>query len=206
MAKPEISDYKQVLFVEGDSDLQFYKAVLKQNFGLEVFIQNCQGRDQTKDVLEARINASLLAEKTHLGVLIDADNNARDVAESFAALLRKLTGQDVIVGGWTEGQPHVGLWIAPDCENSGEIETLVWRAWSSDDANAGQKACVESYVACMEKSGHGPKSVHKGLVNSLLALKNDDDPRLGPGARAKIFDFSRPEFVSLLAFLKGFES
>jgi hypothetical protein len=48
MAKPKIDDFKQVLFVEGDSDLQFYKAILKQRFSLEVFIQNSHGRDQTK--------------------------------------------------------------------------------------------------------------------------------------------------------------
>ncbi len=206
MGKPEINDFKQVLFVEGDSDLQFYKAVLKQQFGLDVFIQNCQGRDQTKDVLEARVNASLLAEKTHLAVMIDADSSARAVTDSFAALLKRLTRQDVVVGGWTQGRPRIGLWIAPDCENPGEIETLVWQAWASDRANAVPRACIESFVACMEKSGHLPKSPHKGLVSSLLALKNDDDPRLGPGARAKIFDFSRPEFVSLVDFLKGFQS
>jgi hypothetical protein len=139
-------------------------------------------------------------------VIVDADKNVRSAATSFAEVLERLTGQRVVVGGWTQGPPRVGLWIAPDGKTPGEIETLVWKAWSAESGTTGAKACIESYVGCMEGSGHPPKSRDKVLVNALLAVANEDDPRLGPGARAGVFDFERPEFASLLEFLRGFGS
>jgi hypothetical protein len=206
MGKPRIDDFKQVLFVEGDSDLHFYKALLRSRFDLEVFIRNCQGRDQTKKTLELDVKPSFLAEKSHLAVIVDADHDARAPSDSFTNLLEKLTGQKVVAGRWTAGQPRVGLWIAPDGKNAGEIETLVWQAWSSNSSNAKPKACIESFVACMAKTGCHAKSPDKALVGSLLAVCNDDDPRLGPGARAGVFDFESPAFAPLLEFLKGFRS
>jgi hypothetical protein len=161
---------------------------------------------RSKKDLELLLRPDFLAAKTHVAVIVDADDDAQAAVESFAGLLRTRTGQNTVVGGWTDSQPRIGLWVAPDGKNRGEIETLVWQAWSSDPANAGPKACIESFVDCMGRSNHRPKSPHKGLVNSLLAIQNDEDPRLGPGARANIFDFLRPEFVPLLEFLKGFSS
>jgi len=55
----------------------------------------------------------------------------------------------------------------------------------------------------MSQAGFRAHSPEKGVVGALLAIRNDDDPRLGPGARARVFDFARPEFASLRQFLSG---
>jgi hypothetical protein len=44
----------------------------------------------------------------------------------------------------------------------------------------------------------------KGLIGALLAVKSDEDPRLGPGARENVFDLARPELTKLREFLSGF--
>jgi hypothetical protein len=49
-----------------------------------------------------------------------------------------------------------------------------------------------------------PQSPDKGLIGALLALKNDEDPRLGPGARAKVFDLNSPHLQPLRQFLTDF--
>jgi hypothetical protein len=56
----------------------------------------------------------------------------------------------------------------------------------------------------MEKAGFAARSPDKGLIGALLAIGNDDDPRLGPGARAKVFDLNRVEYSELKLFLGGF--
>jgi hypothetical protein len=201
-----ISDYPRVLVVEGYSDLHFYAEALEHIGSPEVFIEKCNGRSDLDSKLRVLLNPGFLAEKSHVGVIVDADQDPSGAEQRFASLLRELTGQDSNVGQWTAGSPHVGLWIAPGGSQPGEIENLVWSAWSADPANTKPKACVESFVACMGKSGLSSKSPVKGLLGSLLAICNDEDPRLGPGARCKVFDFSRPEFVALLGFLKGFGS
>ena len=81
---------------------------------------------------------------------------------------------------------------------------MAWIAWANDPRNAEPKLCVESYLDCMQKNGHLPKKLDKGRISALLAIKNAEDPRLGPGAQARVFDFNRPEFEPLLHFLRGF--
>jgi hypothetical protein len=206
---PKLADSKRVLVVEGHSDLVFY-AELLEHLGFasgDVYIQGCNGRSDLDAQLQVLINPGFLAEKTHIGVIVDADDSAQGAAKRFTSLLRDLTKQrDVSVAGWTAASPRVGLWIAPDGEQPGEIETLVWNAWSPDPRNAQPKSCIESFVACMAKSGLSPKSPSKGLLSCLLAICNDEDPRLGPGARCKVFDFLRPELAPLLGFLRGLGS
>jgi hypothetical protein len=202
-----MGDYERVLVVEGYSDLLFYAEALEcVHLDDKVFIHPFNGRADLNGQLESFFSPGLLSEKTHLGVIVDADQDAKGAGSRFSSALKTLTKQQVSVGHWSVSIPHIGLWIAPGDGNPGEIESLVWRAWSSDPDNAASKACIDAFVACMGKNGLHAKSPDKGLINALLAIKNDEDPRLGPGARARAFDFSRPEFASLLEFLKGFGS
>jgi hypothetical protein len=206
-AKPELKDSDRVLVVEGYSDLHFY-AELLEHLGFkngEVFIKQFNGKTDMKKQLEAFITPQLLAEKRAIGVAVDADKNAFGTFQSFQSTLQTLTDQIVVESGaWTEGQLRIGLFVAPDAKSEGEIETLVWRAWSSDPSNEQASKCIDTYVQCMEKAGHVAKSPAKAFVSTLLAIKNDEDPRLGPGAQARVFDFNRPEFGALSSFLKGF--
>jgi len=119
-------------------------------------------------------------------------------------VLTRITSQPVAASAWTNGSPRIGLFVAPDGDSNGEIETLVWQAWSNDPANGQSKRCIQEFAACMSGAGFNSRSPDKGLVSALLAVRNDDDPRLGPGARAKIFNFDRPEFLRLKQFLSAF--
>jgi hypothetical protein len=94
--------------------------------------------------------------------------------------------------------------LVPGGGVTGEIETLVWSSWANDPANAPKKQCIESYVECMKTQEVTAKSPDKGLIGAYLALRSDEDPRLGPGARAHAFDLGRPELAKLRAFLSGF--
>jgi len=200
-----ISDYSCVLVVEGYSDLLFYAEALEWvGVADRVFIKHCNGRSDLDLKLQDLINPGFLAEKTHMGVIVDADQDAEVAEKRFASLLGTLTRKETPGCGWTKGSPRIGLWVAPGDGLQGEIESLVWKAWSSDPKNARPKACIESFMACMSEAGCSARSRDKAQVSSLLAIRNDEDPRLGPGARAGCFDFARPEFASLLEFLKGF--
>lgn len=205
MAKPNIKDFDSVLCVEGYSDLLFYAEFLEDLGKTGVYIADFNGKADLIAQLDALITPQLLAEKTRIGVVMDADGNPAGTFTSFQNALATLTGQTVAAPGtWTDGTPRVGLFVAPDAGSQGEIETLVWRAWSADEANAPAKACIETFISCMQADGHSAKSPDKGLLAALLAIRNDEDPRLGPGARANVFDFTRAEFAALSEFLSGF--
>jgi 5S rRNA maturation endonuclease (ribonuclease M5) len=194
---------KSLLLVEGYSDQQFYAELMEQVgvYG-ETYIKMLNGRSDLAKQAKVFLKPSLLAGKRCVAVIVDADHNGAGIAERFSQLLGELTGQVVTCGGWTDGRPRVGLFVVPSVGETGEIETLVWKSWAY--ANGEQAACIEQYVACMKTKGVEPKSPEKGRVGALLALRNDDDPRLGPGARARVFDFDRPEYDDLKVFLRGF--
>ena len=99
----------------------------------------------------------------------------------------------------------MGLYVVPSDGVSGELETLVWKSWSAADENKTAKQCIEAFKECMSQSGIVPKSPDKALIGALLSIRHDDDPRLGPGARAGVFDLDSPELCHLRNFLLGFQ-
>jgi len=202
----QLQDYDNVLIVEGYSDLVFYKEVLKLlGKDRSVFIKEMKGKSNLTTKLDAFITPQLLAEKTSVGVIVDADANAQGTFTSIQTVLKDLTAQDISLPGvWTAGAPKVGVFITPDANSSGELETLVWRAWAANATNAQSKTCVENYIQCMKSIGHEAHSPDKGLVSALLAIRNDEDPRPGPGARENIFDLNHPEYSQLREFLSFF--
>ena len=201
---PKIENCNRVLIVEGYSDLLFYAELLEvvRKHG-QVFIKHFNGRSDLATKLETFLTPQLLAAKEAFGVIVDANGNAQNTASELTNLLTRLTGQPVAAGGWTNSKPRVGLFVTPDGSSNGEIETLVWRAWAADPANGDPRRCIDDFVGCMTRAGLTAQSRDKGLVSALLAIRNDEDPRLGPGARAKVFDFNRPEFSQLKQFLSA---
>jgi hypothetical protein len=155
--------------------------------------------------LDDFITPQLIAEKVQIGVIVDGNGNPTGTFASVQAKLAELAGQTVSsVGSWTNGVPNIGIFITPDGVARGEIETLVWRAWAANPENSSVRTCIEQYRDCMAAAGFNAHSPDKGLISSLLAIRNDDDPRLGPGARTGVFDFAAPEFAQLQTFLSGF--
>jgi hypothetical protein len=201
---PKLENCGRVLIVEGYSDLLFYAELLEvlEKHG-QVFIKHFNGRSDLPTKLETFLTPQLLALKQAVGIIVDADANAQSTVSEFTGVLTRITGQSVINGSWTSAQPRIGLFVTPDGNSNGEVETLVWQAWSGDPANQRPRQCVDDFVACMRSAGFEAQSTDKGFVSSLLAIRNDDDPRLGPGARANIFDFDRPEFSQLKQFLSA---
>jgi len=201
----KIEDFDRVLVVEGHSDLYFYVEMLEEigKHG-QVFIKQLGGKSGYKAKLETFVNPGLLESKSAIAFIFDADTNPQATRNSFEELLSQLTGQVVVNGKWTGGMPNIGLFIVPGENQVGEIETLVWNSWANDEANDRQKQCIESYIACMEGAGAIAHSPPKGLIGALLAIKSDEDPRLGPGARDNVFDLTRPELHPLKTFLSGF--
>lgn len=211
MAPPKLEECAHILIVEGYGDLLFYAEALewlKNPSG--VFIQLLDGsgnfkRKKHKEIksgLESFLSPALLAQKTAIGVIVDADTDAAATSQRLAAVLSTITGQPVTTGAWTPGPPRIGLFVVPGGGRQGEIETLVWEAWSNDPANAGPKTCIDSYLTCMASHGRTAHSPDKGRIGALLAVLSDEDPRLGPGARDQAFTFTSPELQPLLDFLR----
>ena len=202
--KPKIENFKKVLVVEGYSDLLFF-AELHEHLRIhqEVFIKCFNGVTDLMTKLETFLSPGLLALKDSIAVVVDADDNAAGRIEAVSKTLERICGRPLQHGVWLDGNPKIGFFVVPDGQQPGEIETLVWNSWANDSDNQDQQDCIHAYLNCMSSLGFDADSPDKGKISALLAVKNDEDPRLGPGARRGVFNLDRPEFGPLLDFLKG---
>ena len=193
---------KKVLVVEGYSDLLFYAEVLEY-LGKhdQVFIKDLGGKKNLSLQLDLFLTPDLLVSRESIGIIVDADADALGTSQYVSSALKKATTVDVLDGVWIGANPKLGFFVAPGNGNAGEVETLVWQAWSKSPQNLPAKQCVDSYLNCMNQIGFKAHSPDKGRISSLLAVRADEDPRLGPGARENIFDFSLAEFAPLRNFL-----
>lgn len=207
VAKLKLKDFKLVLVVEGYSDLHFFAELLEQIGIAGVFIEQLNGKSDILAQLEAFLTDEVLAEKSAIGVIVDADANLKNAAQSLSGALKKITGVELQQAEWKllgNARPgSIGFFVIGDQQGQGELETVVWNAWANDPANAARKQCIEQFLACMDGAGLTSKSIDKGRISAYLAIANDEDPRLGPGAQARCFDLDRPEFGELKTFLRG---
>jgi len=155
MSAPKLEDCPHILIVEGYSDLLFFAEALEwlNNPGC-VFIQELGGagnfrrsKRRMKSTLETFLAPPLLAQKAAIGVVVDADTDPAATSQTLESALSAITGQPVKTGAWTVGPPRIGLFVVPGPGRQGEIETLVWEAWSNDPVNADARTCVEAFLA-----------------------------------------------------------
>jgi len=210
MKKPELKTSLKILIVEGYSDLTFYAEFL-ESVGKHtgVYIKDMGGRERLMAELETFITPALVAAKSHIAVVLDADDDAGGTfAPRLKTKLDALTGYDLQEGVWAnarESGARIGFFVAPEPGAVGEIEDLIWRAVNQDPAHADAVLCVEQFIACM---GAGPTATNQRIakrkLGSLLAVRHEDDPRLGPAARGRKIDFDAPALGRLREFLSGF--
>jgi hypothetical protein len=157
-----------------------------------------------RTVLKDALRRDRLKSKRAVAILLDADDNPCGTIQSLRDSLREILGRDIHEGAWSEGEPKVGFFVTPDGTSPGEIETLVWNAWSAKDAHAEGKTSVLEHLRRMDAAGWAAKSPDKARVGAFLAAAYDEDPRLGAGAREGFFDFDDAGFDRLRNFLMDF--
>jgi hypothetical protein len=199
-----------VLFVEGYSDLTFY-AEMMEHIGLfdRCFIQDLggKGRGKLRDEASLLLTPSNLARISAAGVLLDADDNADGAFSLARNALKDAVDVDVPRRGeWVQAnnsKVRYGVFIVGDGDKQVEVESLAWAAWSGKPDNGAFRGCVDDFIKCAEARGKTLKSKDKVRIGAVLSVLNEDDPRLGPGARANVLDFGAAEFSALREFLRA---
>ena len=198
-----------VLFVEGHSDLTFYAEFL-EHLGKHqrCFIQDLGGKGRTNLEREALLllKPDNLVTMASVGVILDADQNAASAFELAQRGLRTAVGVEIsqpnIWVGSPAGKTKFGVFIVGDASSGkGEVETLVWSSWAGAADNRRLRDCISSYLDCATAAGRQLHSIDKARLGSLLAVLHDEDPRLGPAARGRVFDFTAAELDELRRFL-----
>ena len=135
-----------------------------------------------------------------IGIVRDADT---DPAAGFRSVLDSVSS----VGfeppprhaAFSTGDPSIGIFIVPDGENEGAIETVCRR---SIEGNAATE-CVKDYLDCLKRrDALLSTNEDKSFAHAYLAAMRDPMVRVGEAALNDIWDFQGQAFSGLVEFVR----
>ena len=193
----------RLLLVEGKDEVNLFNALMKHCLDAEptVDVIEAGGKDRFSKNLraiqaDARSRPSLLA----IGVVRDADDDAAGAFRSVCDHIRNVGYEPPAVHGeFSDATPSIGVFIVPDGEEPGAIESLCRRSREGDDVSR----CVEEYIRCLaEHDAMRSTNDDKTFAHAYLAAMGDPVARVGEGARQGVWDFGSPAFSDLSGFLR----
>ena len=203
-------DSKRLLLVEGRDEVNLFKALIKRQIGDDADIQvfDVGGKDQFPLNFSA-VNKQVktLKDFRSIGVIRDADDDAKAALESVSGALRKAGYKPPDShGAFSNASPSVGIFIVPDGpdgEEGGAIETLCRR--SVEESDAGQ--CVMQYLECLaEHNAMKSTNRDKSFAHAYLAAMHNPVARVGEGASQGVWDFDSPVFKEIVDFIRKLQS
>lgn len=197
----EIDKAKQLL-VEGDDADYFFSAFLKQRSLTEIQIQNYGGIDELRGFLRQFVKApGFLETVKSLGIVRDAETNPTTAFQSVSdALAAASLPAPHTTSEPTDTEPCVSVFILPDAETNGMLETVCLRSVEDDPA----MFCIDKYFKCLDgRMGFLPKYMEKARVQAFLASRKKVPRMLGIAALQSIWPWDSPAFGNLECFLNA---
>ena len=192
----------RLLLVEGRDEVNLFGALIRHRFGgerrSEIQVVDAGGRDR----FPGNLNAVALASRNvrAVGAVRDADDDAGGAFRSVCGHLSNAGYEPPAAhGGFSDATPAVGVFIVPDGDTPGAIETLCRRSREGDAVSG----CVEGYMSCLDERGamrSGNRD--KTFAHAYLAATDDPVARVGEGALQGAWDFDSDAFADLSAFLR----
>jgi hypothetical protein len=103
------------------------------------------------------------------------------------------------------GEPSVSIWMWPEAETQGCMETLLWRVIEAKYAPLAD--CIQRASVCMEANAWPIQKRHKAQVRAFLSLYNKRRPTVPFNVlwrdHANIFPIDRGEFSAFVRFLRS---
>jgi hypothetical protein len=142
-----------------------------------------------------------------LGIIRDAeDSSAAAAFQSVRAALdaAKMAVPTQLTG--LEGSPvAVGVFILPNCNDSGMLETLCLQAIEEKEKAQPNAVlpCVDDFFACLDKRGRKPVNPLKARFAGFALGRDVIDPQLGRAAQQGTIPWDAKVFDHLNAFLRS---
>jgi hypothetical protein len=147
--------------------------------------------------------AGFIETVTGLGIIRDAENNLAHTA--FQSVSDSLRVVNIIpppqIGVVQPGDLKVGVYILPDCQSVGMLETLCLQAIAAHTAQAEALQCVDEYFACLQNHNLAwPTNMDKARVWAFLSGQMSADPQVGRAAQKKVWNWDSVAFARLRKF------
>jgi hypothetical protein len=202
MPQPRIITQSKQLLVEGAISVSFFEVFLS-HYNLAGFqIQNFGGNNELKGFIGAlkRI-AGFKQNVTSIAIIRDAET---DPNAAFQSVCYSLNNENLPVptepGNLVQGPPGVGIYILPDSDSPGMLESLCLRAVINDPV----MPCVNEYFDCLNRMGERVININKARIQAFLASRQKPGLILGQSAIEGYLNFGSIEYEGLRAFLNAF--
>ena len=205
---------QKILLVEGKDEVQFFEALFKAKKIQNVQIIDCGGIYKFKTDFPTLKNTSEFNKVTLLAIIQDANNKGPQ--RRFESICYTLKNNNLPVPDKmasltseepTPRKPQVGIFILPDCQNKGMLETLCLSIVESKDI----KKCIDDFMDCMVKNlDSKPKKTDKdkklkespkARTRAYLSAMKEDTSSLGVAAQKGYWNFDSDKLKLLLDFL-----
>lgn len=200
---------KGQLLVEGRTPEIFFLKLI-QHLGLEDQVEvrtfGDVGKNTLQTYLEIFTQKSDFKERvTALGIIRDAESGS--AVGAFQSVCASVTGAGLSVPNTLssfDGSPlRTGIYILPDNNASGMLESLIWQAAQETDATNGNVLpCVERFFDCITANNSTYARAPKAEVAAYLLGKGIIDPQVGRGAQQNAIPWNAAAFQPLIAFLR----
>jgi hypothetical protein len=191
----------KLLVVEGTDARVFFDVLLEQ-MGLAgtVQTQDFGGVNELPLFLRTLPVTSGFSQVTSLGIVRDAEANARSAFQSVCGSLKKaglsVPHQPRVAA---RGSPNVAVFVLPDCMNPGMLETLCLQSVEADPI----MPCVAKYFECVGANGSLPNNIDKARLQALLASRSRPGLSLRDATKAGYWPWDSPAFDPLKEFLRA---
>jgi len=146
---------------------------------------------------------------TGLGIIRDAeDKPAQSAFDSACDSLKAANIQPPGAIGEAQQIPfrerllNVGVFILPNCQDEGMLESLCLKYVEIHHATTLQ--CVDNYYDCLKDNGVTlPTNLTKARTWTFLAAQNLSDPLVGRAAQANIWPWDDRAFDQIKQFLRS---
>ena len=193
-------DRPKQLLVDGE-DAKWFLSALMEKIGIaDIQIQNYGGNNELRGFLKQFRLAPEFTERVEsLGIIRDAEADPRAAFQSIKSALK---GADLPVprriSESSTARPHTKVFILPEPDSNGMLETLCLSSVEADPA----MQCVKEYFGCVkERLGSAPRHIEKAQVQVFLASRDSVPRMLGLGAQQGVWPWESPVFDSIKNFL-----
>jgi uncharacterized protein DUF3226 len=198
------------LLVEGRTPEIFFRSMTEAlGWGEHVDVRSfgSKEKDTLQLYLEVFTAKAAFKEKVRaLGVVRDAEAQpAISAFQSVSAALRAVNIEPpAAIEQFGNRQPRAGIFVLPDGQRPGMLETLCLDVIRWKEKEAGREAvldCMDGYINCLVQAGVHAKTPDKAKLAAYLAGQDVRDPLAGRAAQQGIFPWGCPVFEPLRTFL-----
>ncbi|MGS1035816.1 DUF3226 domain-containing protein [Burkholderia glumae] len=207
----------KLLLVEGKDEISFIGALLRAMDISDIQLWDAKGKAKMHQALGAVRFAPGFESVTSIGVIRDADENAKGAFDSVKAsfVAHGYPVPQRVGERATKDTLSASVFILPGDDAPGMLETLVWRSFKdgriAQEVSGFIERCTDflpaeqdgEQLAAGPDGWRKPRSPEKARMQAFLATMIEALPRMGMAAEKGYFDLTHASFGALCDYIRS---